>query len=571
MAELKTHSDLNVPIASLIVKADRDMGDLAPLAASIKEKGVIEPVIVIPDGKGMYEVKAGRRRVKAAVIAGLTNVPAIIMGATGDISVDENVHRKNMSPIELSDIIIKTLKAIHNIEIKPDGTSYIEDDVLDSLCRGYSIDTPDNLVMLINLSLVAPAIKDLVHAGRVTIGAAIRTLGMDAKQIAKIVPMFTRHKGVVYPATVNSLMRSLDYAANRIVNLPDSVECSDCPYCGIDAVLFETGTATDPGDDDDEEDDRDVRCFKPACFEKKIAAAMKEAAPFAKEYGLPLNGVANLDHLKTIERGIPYMVENVTKPASCKDCRNVVMALGADGKYSPVCESYCGNVKRKEAAKARGDAKGKAGEAAAEAKAPTAAQLLARKKELMDSKIMLAARRYAVESAGKRDNYLNAANTDLWAIAYRLMQFIGEDENPISVVEKAVATGNKDGSYDGEKYDAFIKKPNPTAIIGAMCNLAQYKMEKRVDNSAVSGERIDKQWSLLTGDWKVSFMHAAFKVYAANLRPAAITDLHELYAKGWRPSWATGGLDLPPAPPVIEPKPAKETKKEDEKKPAKKK
>ena len=76
---------------------------LEELANSIKEHGVIEPIIVKKSIKG-YDLVAGERRTKAAKLAGLTTIPAIIRDFTDrqmmEIALIENIQREDLSPIE---------------------------------------------------------------------------------------------------------------------------------------------------------------------------------------------------------------------------------------------------------------------------------------------------------------------------------------------------------------------------------------------------------------------------------------------------------------------------------------
>lgn len=80
-----------------------DEGALRELAASIKEHGVIQPIIVRKIGD-KYEIIAGERRYKASAIAGLTKIPAIIRNLddkeTSKVALLENLQRKNLSAIE---------------------------------------------------------------------------------------------------------------------------------------------------------------------------------------------------------------------------------------------------------------------------------------------------------------------------------------------------------------------------------------------------------------------------------------------------------------------------------------
>ena len=80
--------------------ADEDMADLA---ASIRAQGVIQPLLVRKDGTG-YELVAGERRLRAAKMAGLSQVPVVIKDITNgemlEMSIVENIQRADFNPIE---------------------------------------------------------------------------------------------------------------------------------------------------------------------------------------------------------------------------------------------------------------------------------------------------------------------------------------------------------------------------------------------------------------------------------------------------------------------------------------
>lgn len=81
----------------------RQMGDLEDLVASIKEKGILEPILVRKDGI-RYRIIAGERRYRASQLAGLTQIPCIEIDVddkgTLEISLIENLQRRDLSPIE---------------------------------------------------------------------------------------------------------------------------------------------------------------------------------------------------------------------------------------------------------------------------------------------------------------------------------------------------------------------------------------------------------------------------------------------------------------------------------------
>ncbi|MDI6752328.1 MAG: ParB/RepB/Spo0J family partition protein [bacterium] len=77
------------------------------LIASIKEKGILQPIIVVPKGE-QYEVIAGQRRFLSAKKAGLVKIPAIIKDVQKaeqlEIALIENIQRKNLNPIEEAEV-----------------------------------------------------------------------------------------------------------------------------------------------------------------------------------------------------------------------------------------------------------------------------------------------------------------------------------------------------------------------------------------------------------------------------------------------------------------------------------
>jgi ParB family chromosome partitioning protein len=80
--------------------------ELEELTASIREQGIIQPLVVRRDGIG-YELVAGERRLRAARMAGLTSVPVIVREISDsrllEVSIIENIQRENLNPIEESD------------------------------------------------------------------------------------------------------------------------------------------------------------------------------------------------------------------------------------------------------------------------------------------------------------------------------------------------------------------------------------------------------------------------------------------------------------------------------------
>lgn len=78
--------------------------ELEGLAQSIKEHGVLQPIVVRRKGDGVYELIAGERRLRAATLAGLSTIPALVRNSNDEkslaLAIVENIQRQNLNPLE---------------------------------------------------------------------------------------------------------------------------------------------------------------------------------------------------------------------------------------------------------------------------------------------------------------------------------------------------------------------------------------------------------------------------------------------------------------------------------------
>ncbi len=85
-------------------RKDFEQAQLDELADSIREKGILQPILVEEDSRGLFMIIAGERRYRAAGLAGLTEVPVIIRKFTHEerleIALIENIQREDLSPLE---------------------------------------------------------------------------------------------------------------------------------------------------------------------------------------------------------------------------------------------------------------------------------------------------------------------------------------------------------------------------------------------------------------------------------------------------------------------------------------
>lgn len=140
------------------------------LVASVKEHGILQPLILTETPRG-YELIAGERRLRAAKLANIKDVPAIIRSATNqqklELAIVENVQREDLNPLERS-------KAYQRLI---DEFSLTQDEVAKKV--GQSRSAVANLLRLLHLpSEIQQAIMD----GKLTEGHAKVLLGItDAK------------------------------------------------------------------------------------------------------------------------------------------------------------------------------------------------------------------------------------------------------------------------------------------------------------------------------------------------------------------------------------------------------
>src|SRR2546423_7947124 len=105
-----THVGRMLPTDKLDPNPDQprtEIGDLTELTSSIREKGVLEPLLVKPMASGRWMIIAGERRWRAATAAGLQEVPCIEMdvdeSGVAEIALIENMQRKDLTPWEEAD------------------------------------------------------------------------------------------------------------------------------------------------------------------------------------------------------------------------------------------------------------------------------------------------------------------------------------------------------------------------------------------------------------------------------------------------------------------------------------
>lgn len=147
-----------------------DQAALQELAASIKNYGVIQPILVTELGDGKYELIAGERRMRASMLAGLSTIPCIVKSFTesdrAEIALIENLQREDLNPVEEA----KAYRALM------DKSGMTQEELANKL--GKSRPAIANSLRLLTLS---HNVLELVEAGRLSAGHA-RTLAVIKDQ-----------------------------------------------------------------------------------------------------------------------------------------------------------------------------------------------------------------------------------------------------------------------------------------------------------------------------------------------------------------------------------------------------
>lgn len=189
---------------------------MAELADSIKEVGIVSPIIV-QDKKDYYRIVAGERRWRAAKMLGMTEVPVIIRDLTdrevAEISLIENIQRENLNPIEES-------RAVKYLMEEFDLT---QEQVAERISKSRA--AVANLLRLLKLD---EKVQDMLIDKRLTIGQARPLLavedserqvelaekvldeGLNSREVEKLVKNLDKKKAPAKPASpVGSQMETV--------------------------------------------------------------------------------------------------------------------------------------------------------------------------------------------------------------------------------------------------------------------------------------------------------------------------------------------------------------------------
>ena len=211
----RIHSFPNHPFKVL------DDDKMESLVDSIRENGILNPVIVRPDQTGDYEMISGHRRLHAAGIVGLKKVPAIVNEMSDDEAiikmVDANIQREEILPSERAFSFKMKMEAMKRRGYRSDldsiedgngttsGTEFPKSDKWSRDIVGSEAGmTGRQVTKYIRLTELIPEILDYVDLKRITIAMAVDLSFLD-EQVQKWVYEYYRENGFLKPVQVEAL------------------------------------------------------------------------------------------------------------------------------------------------------------------------------------------------------------------------------------------------------------------------------------------------------------------------------------------------------------------------------
>lgn len=155
-------------------RRDMNPNHLDDLANSIRNQGIMQPIVVRPLGEQRYEIIAGERRWRAAKIAGLDKVPVIIRHVEDSdavvLALIENIQREDLNPVEEAMALQRLVEEF----------SLTQQQVADTV--GKSRSAVANLLRLLNLT---PDVRRLLEHGDIEMGHARALLSLEAEHQAQ--------------------------------------------------------------------------------------------------------------------------------------------------------------------------------------------------------------------------------------------------------------------------------------------------------------------------------------------------------------------------------------------------
>lgn len=179
--------DLLVPFANHPFK-ERSGIEQQELTESIKENGLLEPIIVRPFPAGKYEIISGHRRVEACKALGITSIPVTIKELTKDEAivqmVDSNIHREHILPSEKAFAYKMKMDAMKTQGKRTDLTlsqAATKSDTAAEIGKSQN-ESRDQVFRYIRLTYLIPELLDKVDGGVIALSPAVELSYLSKEQ-----------------------------------------------------------------------------------------------------------------------------------------------------------------------------------------------------------------------------------------------------------------------------------------------------------------------------------------------------------------------------------------------------
>ena len=268
-----------------------DKAALQELAESIGKHGVLQPILVRPNGtEGNYELVAGERRWRAAKLAKLERIPATVRELADaevlEIQVVENLQRADLHPLEEAEGYEALMKCQH-----ADGHAYTADEIAAKVGKSRSY-----VYQRLKLTALTPQVREAFYAGRLDASKALLVArvpeALQEEVLERLigdeddyVPSFRAARQIIHDDFMLELKRApfdvkAIYFAGNQAN-PIGPACAECPKrTGNQPQLFDDVKSGDI-------------CTDPGCFHAKRAAHAEKIADEHRAKGLEvLTGAA---------------------------------------------------------------------------------------------------------------------------------------------------------------------------------------------------------------------------------------------------------------------------------------
>lgn len=268
-----------------------DKAALQELAESIGKHGVLQPILVRPNGTdGNYELVAGERRWRAAKLAKLERIPATVRELADaevlEIQVIENLQRADLHPLEEAEGYEALMKCQH-----ADGHAYTADEIAAKVGKSRSY-----VYQRLKLTALTPKAREAFYAGQLDASKALLVARVPADLQEEVlerligdeddyVPSFRAARQIIHDDFMLELKRApfdvkAIYFAGSEAN-PIGPACAECPKrTGNQPQLFDDVKSGDI-------------CTDPGCFHAKRAAHAEKIADEHRAKGLEvLTGAA---------------------------------------------------------------------------------------------------------------------------------------------------------------------------------------------------------------------------------------------------------------------------------------